>query len=184
MTREALLQAVRDWAVAVSALADSHVIVESDEGPRPSMPYLVVGCQLFGVPVGTDVVKYDLGGAGGTQRQWMHGHRRATLRVAGYGTGVPDLLQAITLRIWDPTLAAAADALGISVARVLSPPQTMRLARGSRFELAGLLDLEVVYVAETVKADTPGADIIEIDTITLETASGPTDLEVTASIGV
>lgn len=173
--RERLIQGVRTFAKTATGLGDSAVLVAQQTMPRPALPYLTVEVVTPGVQVGEDELFYDLGGTGGTMREWVRGQRRATVQVSGYGTDAPELLEQVRLALGSPvTRATAETTYGISLAGVVSQ-QDLTALRETDYELAALLELAIHYQTESVPVASPEASRIDL-LVTLDGVEPPADL--------
>lgn len=173
--RERLIQGVRTFVKTATGLGDSAVLVAQQTMPRPALPYLTVEVVTPGVQVGEDELFYDLGGAGGTMREWVRGQRRATVQVSGYGTDAPELLEQVRLSLGSPvTRAAAETTYGISLGPVVSQ-QDLTALRETDFEVAALLELAVNYRTDSIPVASPEASRIDL-LVTLDGDDTPPDL--------
>jgi len=155
--REQVLQGVRAFCRAATGLAQGSVIAASQGALRPAMPYLVVEVVTPGVQVGTDELLRDLGGTYGSMREWVRGHRRATVQVSGYGTDAPELLEQVRLSLESESVRGPVEALySISLARVVTA-QDLTALRQTDFEVAAMMDLEVTYRLDTAPVASPEA---------------------------
>lgn len=170
--RERLIQGVRTFARAATGLADASVLVAQQSTTRPALPYLTVDVVTPGVQVGEDELFYDLGGAGGTMREWVRGQRRATVQVSGYGTDAPELLELVRLALGSPvTRATAETTYGISLGPVVSQ-QDLTALRETDFEVAAMLELAVNYRTESTPVASPEASRVEL-LVTLDGGDDP-----------
>lgn len=111
---EIALQAARDWLQSANGgLADAKVIVADDKGPRPTLPYVTVRVSLQGVKVGQDEIVDGL--SSGTPTLKVHGNRRGTVSVQGFGAGSDVYIETASLALRTPTIQAILDAAGLSV---------------------------------------------------------------------
>jgi hypothetical protein len=181
--RENILQGMRAFCRAATGLPDGSVLVAQVGMIRPVMPYLTVQAILLGAAVGTDELLRDLDGVGGdgypdgSMREWVRGHRRATVQVSGYGTASLDLLEQVRMAVELPSARAAAGACGISIAGA-EDTKDLTLLRDTAFEMAGELDLVVSYRLDTVPAAAISAEHIEIE-VTQAGTPPPADLAFT-----
>lgn len=178
--REQLLQGVRAWAKAVLGLSDAKVIVAGDKSNRPAMPYLAVTVLTPGSEVGSGEVRRDLGGVGGTLREFARGHRRATVRVDAFGRTASDLLEQLRLSIELPTSRTTLDAYDFSISRVLSVANGLGL-RETGFEERASIDVEVVYRLETIPVAAPAAEHLSWAVTIDRTPNPPADLVVSGT---
>jgi hypothetical protein len=173
--RERLIQGTRAFVRSATGLSSAAVVVAQQTGPRPALPYLTVEVVTPGVQVGEDELFYDLGGAGGTMREWVRGQRRATVQVSGYGTDAPELLEQVRLSLGSPvTRAPAETTYGISLAGVVSQ-QDLTALRETDYEIAALLELAIHYRTESAPVASPEASRIDL-LVTLDGVDPPADL--------
>ena len=177
--RENLLQGVRAFVKAATSLVDGKVILEGTQGPRPAMPYVSVLGITQGIAVGTDERVYDLGGAGGAQRERIRGDRRATVQIMAFGTEASDYIEAIRMATENPTHRAVCNPYGISIARVLTPVGRLAVL-GTTFQERVSVDLEVAYTLDTQPATVVTA-IETTSAVVLDRPNPPADLTVVAT---
>jgi hypothetical protein len=194
--RENILQATRGFVKAalgypimgvdeegnpvVQDTGDSHVIVAGDSGPQPSYPFITVHVLAPGIQTGTDELMYDLD-EDGNMREWVRGHRKATVSLGGYGTDSAELLEQVRLSMEAPQVKASLDSYGVGVARVLSPPRYLFGLQDTGFEERSVMDLEVTFRLETAKVFITIANTVETG-IVLDTKNPPADLTVTVTL--
>lgn len=173
--RESVLQGTRLFVIAATGLDPTKVLVDRGAGlVRPALPYATVQALTPGVAVGQDEVLHDLLGTDGAQREWVRGHRRATVQVTVFGAEAPDYLEAVRTASSRPSKRAATTtaSYAVSICRVLTPRDaTVELDTG--FEVRSVLDLEVAYRLETVPANVADSEFADTVAIGL-TLTGPT----------
>jgi hypothetical protein len=174
--RESVLQGVRLFVKAATSLADGKVIVAGTKALRPAMPYLTVDVWLESRSVGSDELLTDLGGAGGSARSKVRGHRRATASISAFGSEAADYLELVRMAAEDPAKRAVTttSTYSVSIARVLTPRGVLSL-RDTDHELSAVLDLEVAYRLETIPAAILEAEHVKMDVI-LDRPNPPADL--------
>lgn len=174
--REKVIQGVRAFCRAATGLGQGAVIVADQNGLRPALPYLVIEVVTSGVQVGTDELMRDLGGTYGAMREWVRGHRRATVQVSGYGTDAPELLEQVRLCLESPAVRDPVETLySISLARVVTV-QDLTTLRQTAYEVAAMMDLEVTYRLDTVPVASPEAASIVLGVTLDRTPNPPADL--------
>jgi hypothetical protein len=117
VTRANLETAVRSWLVLAGASggipnADRAVIIADKNGPRPTLPYLMVRIQDYDGQVHTDESIVD-DGAIPTWRS--RGPRRATASVHAFGEGAEDWLVRASNQIGSPAVRSLFGAANIAV---------------------------------------------------------------------
>jgi hypothetical protein len=153
MTTETLRQAIREWLVQVTGLADEKVLVLRPGGPRQDLPYMTVRLATMGEKVGQDetVVIEAVGGEAAIRIQ---GERRSSVELEVYGKpwngtdpgdNVEDFLEAVRSGFNDPLNQILADTLGIAVLDVGTTLDVAELL-DTDFEERAQLEMTVGYV--------------------------------------
>lgn len=178
-TREYLIQAVREVAIALLTLTDAQVIPSDDAGPRPALPYLTVEVQSGGRILGHETV-HGTSGANATARQ--RAWRVTTATVRGFGRDAEEWLELLTLRLGGQAALTATTAQGVTLSPA-GPVLGVSVTRETTREEQSVLELDVTYQVTDATAETAG----ELQTVqvaaTLDRYSGdPSPIETTATV--
>lgn len=141
--RASILQGVRGWLKMAATLTDAQVIPADDVGPRPPLPYLTVRVIAPDLPVGEDEVVWALD-EDDLPTATVHGTRRATISVQGFGAGVEEWLSVARLALSSDAGIAQLNAAGINLIPSGSPRDISRLLE-TAIEYRVIWDLEAIF---------------------------------------
>lgn len=171
-----ILQAVRGWLKDAASLTDAQVIPADDRGPRPALPYLTVKVTTADLQVGEDEARYGLDGAVPTVT--VHGTRRGTVSIQGFGAASEEWLATARLALRLPTTQVVLNAAGLTIVPMGAPRDiSAMLDTGIAARFAW--DLEVLYgVSSAAEQETEAA----IATLTSVMDGNPSDMTTVTTI--
>jgi hypothetical protein len=158
-----ILQAVRGWLKAASSLTDAQVIPADDIGPRPALPYLTVKVVVADLPVGEDETRYALNGDD-DPTVTVHGTRRGTVSVQGYGAAAEEWLVTARLALRLPTIQATLNTAGLTVVPI-GAPRDVAVVLDTSFEARVVWDLEVLYDVSSAAEEEIAAAIATVTSV-------------------
>jgi hypothetical protein len=195
---EQILQAIRAWLMAVTALTDAQVIPSDDKGPRPALPYVTVKVLAADIPIGRDakrsievVVVTVTGGAEGTEYELeVNGETISHTRTADdtdatVATELAELADEIdgveawaagaTVRLWAETLTVAETDPNLTAETAAA--EWVRGYRRATVSIQAFGDQAASWVEDAILALSTDAIQLELETlgVTIE-AEGSTDL--------
>jgi hypothetical protein len=152
---EALIQGVRSWIFAATALAKTKIIPADDPNARPALPYIEVSLIQFDEQIGVDELEQSTTTAG-NPAVVARGMRRATVSLQGYGTGSAQLIMKAALRLRNPSIMDLMLTNNFHV-RDLSPITDVSALASNEIEKRFAKDFELQYLLR----DTDPEDLIE-----------------------
>lgn len=172
-----ILQAARGWLKSAASLTDEQVIPADDTGTKRVAPFLLVKVVAADIQVGEDEARYGLDDDD-VPTVTVHGTRRGTLSVQGFGAASEEWLVAARLALRLPATQAVLNAAGLTIVPMGAPRDISALLDtgiASRFAW----DLEILYgVTSAAAAETAAAVAI----ITSVMDGNPSDLTTVTTI--
>lgn len=161
--------AIQQWIVATSGLADDHVFWVDQEGPRVSTPYISLSV-LTVQPVGQDWVDTEYDEAGDPGEEYIfkqRGNRRVTISIQCFG-GQPtgqlsprSILNTVVSKHRLPSAAALAD-MGIGIASFTAVKPISGVINSSIFEPRAVCEA-TFFLSEEVAEFGTYIDTVELN---------------------
>lgn len=172
-----ILQAVRGWLKNAASLTDAQVIPADDRGPRPPLPYLTVKVLVADLQVGEDETRYGLDDDD-DPTVTVHGTRRGTLSIQGFGAASEEWLVTARLALRLPATQAVLNAAGLTIVP-MGAPRDISALLDTGIASRVVWDLEILYgVASAASQETVAA----IATVTSVMDGNPSDLTTVTTI--
>ena len=181
--KEAIIQAIRQYAIAATGLAPEKVVPSSDPGtgPRPALPYVSI------------LVTATQGRQGTPQKVWEEivpgafryrnlTHHQVVVTVQGYGPGANDLLALLEHCLYDSDALDAIAIDGVRPTGVVASTSDNTGIIATDWEERARLDLFVSFAqTEATPKDTEAAENLVLEADFTEPATATVEqIEVTA----
>ena len=181
-TREAIIQAMRQYAIAATGLASDKVIPARDSGagPRPSLPYIIVDVLQAQSRRGTPTTTSMLDPLTGIPSSRMVTHHEVSANLQAYGVGAGDLIALCTHRLWDDRVTDQITTDGVRPTAPVGPQQDLSRVIGTDWEERASQDYAVTFQQTEQAAQEYGfAEQVQVEsTLTDPAGDTVTDYEV------
>lgn len=166
MSIDTVRQAVRDWVVSVTGLADINVIIANDNGDRPSLPYAMVYDVSPALTIGSDETTVGDESGDHDVKVKLYGYRNSIFGVQFFddsdGSTVEDWCEDLRLSTIDPLVKLANQTNDIKVLDVGPTRNINALLDDTTWEQRREVEVTAGWtkVKETV---VPAVEEVEID---------------------